>query len=1290
METQIALALLGLFQKRNGGQYALRGFIYQTNYIVWKLLKEFSEDQNDNLVFRPEGIEDLDSYCRISEVVTNVFTQVKCLNDGLDADKFTKDILPNLLGVYECAPESKFKIISNQHVSGKWLGKLKDEIRDKGALQPRTFEHWSAKIRTIKPNFTDDEIEDFLSRIEFERKEESDLISDSLKLLIEFFGVIQGNEQQFHTALFRAVLEWSMQRQEVRKMNILEIIQFTQDERFENQALRNGWISEVLFEETKDVIIESAYFEGKPARPYHISANLPVERPDWERQIVSSIQEFDVTVIKSSSGQGKSTLAWQAASAMKAQRFRVYELFECPASGLQDLFLFLKSRLKIGIVPLVVIDGLNKRVEEWSELASRVQELRGVKFLVTTREEDWFRYGNMTSRLFLRPISIELNIKEAEAIFRAFKSRGMVHPSLKTWQVAWDEVKSEKLLLEFVYLITQGKMIRERLSDQLDLMRSEPENHVKKAILRLVALADVLNLRLPTDQLVHYIKSEIGFGGDRNDLFQSLKNEYHIHVEGTAFIEGLHPVRSKHLVDLLHSSIPLVETLVELAPLLEPDSLTDFASRSPRLLLSQNEKERFFQLLAEKVVEMPYSQILNITVGVFGSDAYLHWLENKESYDKISTKGLLFYASSRTPFANIESSILGVFNKFDLGFAANLAAIKQYDISNSNTSFFLKSIHPKLRLNALRPDLDGVFDLERWLERFDISMNLLNKINVETLKNAIKELNVESLSQALRSVFLLNESLYYRFYSECKNELFSKLLQETNTLEIEPSSVETLVISYIVDEEQKINDQSVERLRLISYSLPFYKNYEIKGVYFSNPFLKTLRTSHDESVKNSTWEGWLKNDPFATKANGHWVAVIESEYEFSTHFEWQEYWYEFRKKFLAWIRQASRVLEAAMDNKMDYRKEEIGWREKTKQILEAQGIQKSIRYDYFFTKARFEIIVKNITDWDSKAGTVVFQFSKIADENTRRLLPLNARELFENLFKMQAAFDEISLQTGSYFDTSQLVQQEINAHRYFAEITSFYHEKFAVNPRKIFGARQEVKNWINENKIKELKKLEAVKKGFDAALPYELILPNHIIEDTYYDSVVLGIKEISVSEFDQFGILILENLLGLLELEIGFCYLVLIENNAVFNNRSLRFKRESLQAFKECINGANIELPQPFFLPMPVTSDILNCLSGIQMSPESEEHKRKSEILLLHRALWEYSKIRISLSNLSSDVRKSQRLEKIADQISSRLNSLRSQPDVFQKYQSLVVGVLSGSLSFDEELCERLFFEDVV
>lgn len=73
------------------------------------------------------------------------------------------------------------------------------------------------------------------------------------------------------------------------------------------------------------------------------------------------------------------------------------------------MFTFIQSRLRAGIIPIIIIDGLNEDVKEWAKLAEKAQILRGVKFVLTTREEDWFRYGKLkVSKLNLKAVNIEL------------------------------------------------------------------------------------------------------------------------------------------------------------------------------------------------------------------------------------------------------------------------------------------------------------------------------------------------------------------------------------------------------------------------------------------------------------------------------------------------------------------------------------------------------------------------------------------------------------------------------------------------------------------------------------------------------------------------------------------------------------------------------------------------------------------------------------------------------------------------------------------------------------------
>jgi hypothetical protein len=141
------------------------------------------------------------------------------------------------------------------------------------------------------------------------------------------------------------------------------------------------------------------------------------------------------------------------------------------------------------------------------------------------------------------------------SIWTQRKRLPFIHPKAGDWQIAWEKVSQSKLLIEFVYLITQGQMIHERMIEQLYAFQDDKNDAVKKSILRLVSVADILNIQLPTIALLDFINKKSGFQGDEATVLQSLKNEYHLQIEDREYIEGLHPVRSKHISDILHEAL---------------------------------------------------------------------------------------------------------------------------------------------------------------------------------------------------------------------------------------------------------------------------------------------------------------------------------------------------------------------------------------------------------------------------------------------------------------------------------------------------------------------------------------------------------------------------------------------------------------------------------------------------------------------------------------------------------------------------------------------------------------
>ena len=78
--------------------------------------------------------------------------------------------------------------------------------------------------------------------------------------------------------------------------------------------------------------------------------------------------DSDVTVIRASSGQGKSTLAWQVAYDLIKKCWRPYELLWCEdEKEIGNIITLIESRIKVGERIAIIIDGLRKSIDECSK-----------------------------------------------------------------------------------------------------------------------------------------------------------------------------------------------------------------------------------------------------------------------------------------------------------------------------------------------------------------------------------------------------------------------------------------------------------------------------------------------------------------------------------------------------------------------------------------------------------------------------------------------------------------------------------------------------------------------------------------------------------------------------------------------------------------------------------------------------------------------------------------------------------------------------------------------------------
>jgi hypothetical protein len=807
----------------------------------------------------------------------------------MDAATFwDKGVLQNFAEVYLANPQSRFRFVHIKPFAEGYLSRLANANREKKQLSLSDLQYWRQKFNVFySQNTAHDwssfDLSDFLSRITFEIVNEPFLIKETCRLLIANYGISTGNEAQYLNSLSWHTLTWSRDRKVIKYKDVLQLIESVRTEIAKgtiNLAVKERWLTSVAFDvrKTGEAI---DYFKGKAARPYHIAAGLPAKRNKWEETLLKAFQDSDITVIRASSGQGKSTLAWRLTLTLFNQGWSVYELNYCKSeAGIGDLINFIESRVKIGELPIIVVDGLRQTVSDWAELAERTRELP-VKFIVTTREEDWYRFGADRSQLRLIPISIKMNREEAENIFKQFKLANQIHPDITSWQAAWERVEARGLLIEYIYLLTQGEMIEERLTHQIRLLADDKDSAAKLEILRLVSVADLCGLELPASSLINSVQTRIGFVGDRGEALKSLKNEYYIQIENRAFVEGLHPVRSEHLASLLHETVPLLDTLIKLPPLISNDSLAQFSSQAP-LLVESEQRQILLENIADYFSRRPYFEINHVIEGIFSSEVMNHWKLNQHIYDEMFERGVGIFAIEAVPWSKF-NILQGLIDTMEGGFKDNLIAlsnlIKQITPFNPDESYalsFIKLLSGHLKEISSITDLRGLGRLTKWFIRFGIECPPFTALNEERIWQALGTLELNDAGELFTACYILRPDIYQSVFDEHRSELIGRLKRRTNTLTIQEEG-ERLQIEYIVNNDLRPNEQSVDRIEAIKRFLPQYAVYCTQGLSPPIQYLEYIKENHDDSFKQISAENLF--DDFQVSLNRIWLDRLSSFYE---------------------------------------------------------------------------------------------------------------------------------------------------------------------------------------------------------------------------------------------------------------------------------------------------------------------------------------------------------------------------------------------------------------------------
>lgn len=904
---------------RTGGQIALAGFTYQFLYSCFLILSEMDE----KTIFILEGVEDIDKVYVENSIENSKHIQLKYSIQKQDAT-FMKDILKNFLEVYLIDKDRGFKLVYDFQVAKGNLDKLL-----RGKLDDKSNEYWKQKVNEIKKenpawNWENFSFEHFISKLSFEKIRKIDLAKQIEGLLIKRYDILTDNLSLYANGLKVCCFEKMTRGDSVNKNELDELIlEIKTDISKGNHNPAYKWIKKVDFDIEKNYEENFDYYEGKKPSYQDIAMKLPVDREIIEKEIKDSIIKNRITVIKASSGQGKTTLAFKTAYELRNE-YTIYQLLWCKDSKeLDNIVSYIKSRVKMGEKPLIILDNLDSDFVEWNKLVQILQNkiLINYKMIITTREDDWYNYGgdlsNIKSLKVIKPI---LSEDEAKEIYTKLRKQGNLHFSIRDWRKEFRKVEKKKLLIEYIYLLTHGEMLSERISNQIREISKSESGKIKCEILRKICFADMCGIQISVKKLIKNLK-ESSFQ-DYGEILKSLENEYLVKIDGTEkYIEGLHPVRSQHIVCQLHEFIDLEDTILELVNIID---LRYFAKLFFYLPKYVKNKQEFYQELVGKIFNKNDLRCcIDALRGVFSGVIMEYYIANKAAYDEANSRGgLELYSMELNPFIKFkqENLSVGVLDELreampDMRNIDYLCRLRdktpKIELSQSDIYILCKSIYGILKKYEVFTDITDIISYQKimyWLINVNSTFNLTDKISLDILwKNREKYL-VETISNIMYIYFYENRIEYDKFVTENMEMILIYLRNITKSMRIYTDLENKKVyVEYILmpSEIDKGNKESVLRLNIVCKMLPFFDVYCAKSIKPKIDIFSEYEIP-DDSYKTIPRRNLIIG--FHKEFISLWNNTVLSNYEFDSIYEWIEFWLNVREDIVEYLKKSNSFL----------------------------------------------------------------------------------------------------------------------------------------------------------------------------------------------------------------------------------------------------------------------------------------------------------------------------------------------------------------------------------------------
>lgn len=293
-------------------------------------------------------------------------------------------------------------------------------------------------------------------------------------------------------------------------------------------------------------VSEPSFYQGVKVKPGHVAAGLVLNRPNEAQIIVENLKKFRHLLIAGPSGAGKSALAWLVANSLNKE-FRWYQISDRAGVHHVDAVVrFVRARRPNDVSPIgMIFDEVGpSNSDVWNFLVRELRELPGVYLLGSVRNEDRALITNLSDTGFFQ---VNLSEDIAQNIWQE-----LVDKEQSDW-MHWREPfeQSEGLMLEYVYLLTQGKRLAAVISEQV-LLREQENRKDELAIIRGTAALCVYGGEVEARKLFELLRIP---SDSARVALRRLLDEHVVRESREGVLGGLHALRSAALNEASHDEI---------------------------------------------------------------------------------------------------------------------------------------------------------------------------------------------------------------------------------------------------------------------------------------------------------------------------------------------------------------------------------------------------------------------------------------------------------------------------------------------------------------------------------------------------------------------------------------------------------------------------------------------------------------------------------------------------------------------------------------------------------------